>query len=153
MTLLIAQRAHSNVRMAAVSAITDGTYKRKAVRIRLKIRPSHDGCAVIGFAADYHHGTHLMQLAAARPAGTDAARFLAESQPDHPSVDLAYADTDDAKLQIAKNCERDGVILTCHRSFIQPQLESRWVVRRLARVEQRAVGGAGRGCAADRPLR
>ncbi len=43
--------------------------------------------------------------------------------------------------------------VTCHRSFIQPQLESCWVVRRLARVEQRAIGGAGRGCAADRPLR
>jgi hypothetical protein len=43
--------------------------------------------------------------------------------------------------------------VTCHRSFIQLQLESGWVVRRLARVEQRAMGGAGRGCAADRPLR
>ncbi|WP_316212858.1 recombinase family protein, partial [Bradyrhizobium sp. SZCCHNR3056] len=36
--------------------------------------------------------------------------------------------------------------MTCHRSFIQPQLESCWVVRRLARVEQRAIGGAGRDC-------
>src|SRR5580704_19617184 len=42
--------------------------------------------------------------------------------------------------------------MTCHRSFIQQHLESEWVVRRLARVEQRASGGAGRGCAADRPL-
>jgi hypothetical protein len=44
-------------------------------------------------------------------------------------------------------------IVTCHRSFIQQQLESRGYVRHAARVEQRAIGGAGRGCAADRPLR
>jgi hypothetical protein len=43
--------------------------------------------------------------------------------------------------------------VTCHRSFIQQQLESRGYVRHAARVEQRAIGGAGRGCAADRPLR
>jgi hypothetical protein len=45
------------------------------------------------------------------------------------------------------------VLLTCHRSFIQQQLESRGYVRHAARVEQRAIGGAGRGCAADSPLR
>ena|ERR1700677_31669 len=44
-------------------------------------------------------------------------------------------------------------VVTCHRSFIQQQLESRGYVRHAARVEQRAIGGAGRGCAADRPLR
>uniref|UniRef100_UPI0029170006 hypothetical protein n=1 Tax=Bradyrhizobium sp. SZCCHNS2096 TaxID=3057309 RepID=UPI0029170006 len=31
---------------------------------------------------------------------------------------------------------RSAFRVTCHRSFIQPQLESCWVVRRLARVEQ-----------------
>ena len=43
--------------------------------------------------------------------------------------------------------------LTCHRILIQRQLESRGFVRHLARVEQRAIGGAGRGCAAERSLR
>jgi hypothetical protein len=46
-----------------------------------------------------------------------------------------------------------GRQLPCHRSFIQQQLESWGYVRLAARVEQRAIGGAGRGCAADRPLR
>jgi hypothetical protein len=43
--------------------------------------------------------------------------------------------------------------VTCHRMFIQRQSESRRIVRRVARVEQWAIGGAGRDCAADRPLR
>jgi hypothetical protein len=43
--------------------------------------------------------------------------------------------------------------VTCHQTFIQRQLESRFFVRHVARVEQRASGGAGRGCAAERPLR
>lgn len=47
----------------------------------------------------------------------------------------------------------DGAELTCHRIFIQRRLESRRIVRRVARVEQWAIGGAGRDCAADRPLR
>jgi hypothetical protein len=41
--------------------------------------------------------------------------------------------------------------VTCPRTFIQRRLESRGFVRLAARVEQRAIGGAGRGCAADRP--
>ena len=44
-------------------------------------------------------------------------------------------------------------ILTCHRILIQRRLESRGFVRHLAWVEQRAIGGAGRGCAAERSLR
>ena len=43
--------------------------------------------------------------------------------------------------------------VTCPRTLIQPRLEPAWLIRRLARLEQRAIGGAGRGCAADRPLR
>ena len=53
----------------------------------------------------------------------------------------------------APHVTRIGLEMTCHRTFIQQQLESRGFVRRVARVEQRAIGGAGRGCAADRPLR
>ena len=55
----------------------------------------------------------------------------------------------------------DGMVLaghgrlavTCHCIFIQRQLESRGFVRQVALMEQRTIGGAGRGCAADRPLR
>ena len=43
--------------------------------------------------------------------------------------------------------------LTCHQTFIQRRLEPRFFVRHVAGVEQRAIGGAGRGCAAERPLR
>ncbi len=44
-------------------------------------------------------------------------------------------------------------VLTCHCVFIQRRLESRSFVHQVARVEQRTIGGAGRGCVADRPLR
>ncbi|MGY3078044.1 hypothetical protein ACVWZZ_004452 [Bradyrhizobium sp. LM6.10] len=43
--------------------------------------------------------------------------------------------------------------VTCLRSFIQWRLEPQRMLRRLARGEQRAIGGAGRGCAAGRTLR
>lgn len=35
--------------------------------------------------------------------------------------------------------------LTCHRTFIQRRLDSPGFVRQAARVEQRTIGGAGRG--------
>ena len=43
--------------------------------------------------------------------------------------------------------------MTCHCVFIQQRLESRRFVRQVAQVEQRTIGGAGRGCVVDRPLR
>jgi hypothetical protein len=43
--------------------------------------------------------------------------------------------------------------LTCLRTFIRRRLESRRILRRLAQLEQQAIGGAGRDCAADRLLR
>ena len=49
--------------------------------------------------------------------------------------------------------EDDLLGLTCPRTLIQSRLEPAWLIRRLARVEQRAIGEAGRGCAVDRPLR
>jgi hypothetical protein len=72
---------------------------RAAIRERqreyaLKITPSLDERALIGFAGDHHHGTRLMHLAAAQPAGAEVATFLAESQREYPSVDFAYAHTD-----------------------------------------------------------
>uniref|UniRef100_UPI0029168946 hypothetical protein n=1 Tax=Bradyrhizobium sp. SZCCHNR2026 TaxID=3057381 RepID=UPI0029168946 len=44
--------------------------------------------------------------------------------------------TDDFTYTAYARREENGFDLTCHRSFIQPQLESCWVVRRLAGVEQ-----------------
>jgi hypothetical protein len=43
--------------------------------------------------------------------------------------------------------------VTCYCVFIRQRLESRSFVRQVAQVEQLTIGGAGRGCAADRPLR
>lgn len=86
---------------------------------------------------------------------------------DPRSVDRAWRSTAFART-LARNCfiaeidlagshghlSGDGIqtgfgrksakfVLTCHRTFVQRQLESRGVLRRLARLEQRAIGGAG----------
>jgi hypothetical protein len=91
MTLLVAQRDGLNVWMAADSAITGGPIGERQREYALKIVPSLDGRALIGFAGDHHHGTRLMHRAAALASGAEAARFLVESQRDYPSVDFAYA--------------------------------------------------------------
>lgn len=67
-------------------------------------------------------------------------------------VELFRGQTDryrfhEADIEIA----RTG--MTCPRTLIQRRLEPVRLIRRLARMEQRAIGGAGRGCVADRPLR
>ena len=58
-----------------------------------------------------------------------------------------------AAVRVSGFCTPLGVGVTCHRILIQRRLESRGFVRHLAWVEQRAIGGAGRGCAAERSLR
>ena len=78
----------------------------------------------------------------------------ASAQTDEIQVyDAQIAEPGVFNLMVHNNFTPEGLKMTCHRTFIQQQLESRGFVRRVARVEQRAIGGAGRGCAADRPLR
>jgi hypothetical protein len=102
MTLLVAQRDGLNVWMAADSAITGGPLGERQREYVLKITPSLDGRALIGFAGDHHHGTRLMQRAAALPAGKEATRFLVESQRKFPSVDFAYAYAEDAGCRLLR---------------------------------------------------
>jgi hypothetical protein len=102
MTLLIAQRVGQNIWMAADSAITGGLIGERQREYALKIAPSLDGRALIGFAGDHHHGTRLMHLAAARPAGAEVAGFLGEAQRDYPSVDFAYAYTEGADCHLLR---------------------------------------------------
>jgi hypothetical protein len=55
---------------------------------------------------------------------------------------------------VATDLGQHGVKVACHQIFIQRRLEpGGLVIRHRARCEQRTIGGAGRGCAADRPLR
>ena len=57
------------------------------------------------------------------------------------------------RVEKAKNGRAISLLdMTCHGTFIQRRLEPWRVLRRGARVEQHAIGGAGRGCAADRVL-
>jgi hypothetical protein len=101
---------------------------------------------------------------AAEMAGTHSAQFsylagAAKSYCAGRDIPNAYAIAEKLRSAGTQSATEEHTLLatllrlTCDRSFIQQHLESEWVVRRLARVEQRASGGAGRGCAADRPLR
>jgi hypothetical protein len=75
---------------------------------------------------------------------------------------ILFGDEETAR-QLANSCleaaKKAGISeaaitkVTCPRTFIQLRLESRRMLRRVARVEQHAIGEAGRGCAADRMLR
>jgi hypothetical protein len=96
MTLLIAQRDGLNVFIAADSAITGGTLDERQRENALKIIPSLDGRALIGYAGDHYHGARLAHLGSCLPAGTKGPQFLSEAQHDHPSVDFAYSYADDA---------------------------------------------------------
>ncbi len=102
MTLLIAQRDGANVWMAADSAITGGSIGEREREYALKIMPSSDGNALIGFSGDHHHGTRLMHGAAALPAGSEGVQFLSEAQIDYPSVDFAYAYADETNCRLLR---------------------------------------------------
>jgi hypothetical protein len=96
MTLLIAQRDRLNVFMTADSAITGGALDERQREYALKIVPSLDGRALIGYAGDHHHGMRLAYRASSLPAGVNGLKFLSQAQRDYPSVDFAYAFADDA---------------------------------------------------------
>jgi hypothetical protein len=63
---------------------------------QLKIVPSLDGGALIGFAGDAHLGSTIMKEAAQLPAAGQTVDMLRQKQRNNPSVDLAYGYTDSA---------------------------------------------------------
>jgi hypothetical protein len=95
MTLLVAQRAGSNVWMVADSAITGGVVDERQREYALKIEPSLDGKALAGFSGDYHHGTRLVHRATSMPAGTKAIKTLLDGHREYPNIEFAYAYVDD----------------------------------------------------------
>ncbi len=62
---------------------------------QLKIVPSLDGRALLGFAGDAHLGSKIIQQAARLPGASKTVTFLLEGHRENPSVDLAYGYMDD----------------------------------------------------------
>ena len=96
MTLLVAGTVGRKIWMVADTAITGGGVDLRSRICRIKIVPSHDGRALIGYAGDEYYGARLIEAAARMPAGAPAAEFLVESQHQHPSADFAYAYIDES---------------------------------------------------------
>jgi hypothetical protein len=80
--------------MVADTAITGGGLTSRQRAYQIKIVPSRDGRALLGFAGDQHYGRQLMEDAASLPAGARAVEVLACSHRQYPSVDFAYAYVD-----------------------------------------------------------
>src|SRR5262249_16571206 len=57
---------------------------------QLKIIPSRDGRAVVGFAGEPHHAARFAERAAAMPAGDETISFLLNSHLQNSSIDFAY---------------------------------------------------------------
>ena len=91
MTLLIARIDESRVWMAVDSVITGGNISTRQREYALKIVPSEDSRSLAGFAGDAHHGTRLINSAAALPSGQEAISFLLKGHCEYPSVEFAYA--------------------------------------------------------------
>ena len=82
--------------MVADTAITGGGLTSRQREYQIKIVPSRDGRALLGFAGDQHYGRQLMEDAASLPAGARAVEVLVCSHRQYPSVDFAYAYIDQA---------------------------------------------------------
>jgi hypothetical protein len=58
--------------MVADTAITGGGFTSRQREYQIKIVPSRDGRALLGFAGDQHYGRQLTENAASLPAGARA---------------------------------------------------------------------------------
>ena len=73
------------------AAITGGTLGTRNREYQIKIVPSIDNRALIGFSGDQHHGQRLTYSVSAMPSGSVAIAALKEETRQYPSVDIAYA--------------------------------------------------------------
>src|SRR5262245_34407978 len=95
MTLLVAAVDGKDIWMVADTAITGGELEVRQREYQLKIIPSRDDRALLGFAGEPHHGVRLLHEAAMMPAGKETLEFLLNSHVHNPSNDFAYGYFDD----------------------------------------------------------
>jgi len=121
MTLLVAGLSGQSAWMVADSVVTGGTLGVRERQHTIKIAPSTDDRALIGFAGDEHHGVRILQLARTRPANSDTVSKLLElhtetgQRAEYPSVDLVYAYRDSDGPRLVRISDRSATELpTCH---------------------------------------
>jgi hypothetical protein len=81
--------------MVSDAAITGGDIPLRDREYEIKILPSLDGKALIGFAGDQHHGTRILRAAAKSGAGQQTIGGLLAEHLQYPSVDIAYGYVDE----------------------------------------------------------
>jgi hypothetical protein len=81
--------------MVSDAMITGGDIGLRDRQYEIKILPSLDGKALIGFAGDQYHGARIVRSAAEGPAGEQRIGYLLAEHRQCPSVDLAYGYADE----------------------------------------------------------
>ena len=112
MTLLVAGVDGASVWMVADTAITGGDIPVREREYQLKIVPSRDGHALVGFAGEAYHGARLAEEAARMPVRDGAVRFLLDSHSENPSVNFAYGFVDEGGPHLFRIAQGEARELT-----------------------------------------
>jgi hypothetical protein len=102
MTLLVAGSTSTAIWMVADAVVSEGDLGTREREYALKIVPSRDRRALVGFSGDLASGTKLAHASAAMPGEKKTADFLLAEHHEHPSVDFAYAYRDQEGLHLIR---------------------------------------------------
>lgn len=91
--------------MVSDTAITGGTIGARERVYGIKIVPSQDGRALVGYSGDAHHGTRLVDSAASVSGPSEAIAILAEGHREYPSVSFAYGYIDEGGPRLVRVSE------------------------------------------------
>ena len=105
MTLLVAAVEGGKIWMVADTAITGTGLDVRNREYQIKIIPSRDNRALIGFAGEPYHGAHLIEQAALIPAGEPTLAFLLDCNRQNSSVDFAFGYIDSAGTHLHRVSE------------------------------------------------
>jgi hypothetical protein len=115
MTLLVAAVEGERIWMVSDTAISGVGSVVADREYQLKIVPSLDGGALLGFSGDAYLGVRIIQQGARLPAARATVAFLLDSHHQNPSVDLAYAYMDDAGPHLVRISQGEArELLTFH---------------------------------------
>jgi hypothetical protein len=101
MTLLVAGINEQVLWMVGDTFVTGGPLGAREYEHQLKILPSEDGKALIGFAGDHYHGVQAIETARLQSTGRSVAEYLFSVAREYP-VEFAYGYQQDGVLRLLK---------------------------------------------------
>jgi hypothetical protein len=108
MTLVVAGISDHVVWMVADTFVTGGPLNARAHEHHVKVLPSEDGNALIGFAGDQHHGVKAVETARKASSGQRIIDHLRSVAAEYP-VEFAYGYRTDARPRLIKVTSRETV--------------------------------------------